>query len=434
MFTVRVAVVVAAAAAVAASAQRQDAFGGSRDHPAIAYSTAPVATPVNDLNRRFADGTLRLTRAPETGYLRGLLDALALPVESQVLVYSGTSLQARSISKRSPRAIYFNDAVALGYVRGTGLLELAAQDPKQGTIYYTLDQQAAGPPQFTRTHQCLSCHLSWDTRAVPGPILQSVFPRKSDRDYASGHIVDHRLDLAERWGGWYVTGRDVPSRHHGNQELIQPGPPPATAPRLDTVKAVIDDPSAYLTSFSDIVALLVLEHQSHATNLMTRAAWESRVGERARMHTAVDELVDYLLFVDEAPLPQPIAGSSGFAEVFTARGPKDAKGRSLRDFDLKTRMMRYPLSYLIYSAQFDAMPADARERAWDRLHAVLSGRDTAPKYGHLSAADRRAIVEILRETKPDLPQQAALRAAGRGATRQRQASASPPQAAPSRGR
>jgi hypothetical protein len=398
-----VALSAASIAVAAASAQRQDAFGGSRDHPAIAYSTAPDATPVADLNRRLADGTLRPTREPATGYLRGLLDALALPVESQVLVYSGTSLQARSISKRSPRALYFNDHMALGYVRGTGLLELAAQDPRQGTIYYTMDQHAAGPPRFTRTHQCLSCHLSWDTRAVPGPILQSVFPRKSDRDYASGHIVDHRLELAERWGGWYVTGRQVPARHLGNQELIQPGPPPAAAPVLDTVKSAIEDPAAYLTLTSDIVALMVLEHQSHAMNLITRAAWESRVGESARMRDAVDELVDYLLFVDEAPLPQPVAGSSGFAEMFTARGPKDAKGRSLRDFDLKTRMMRYPLSYLVYSAQFDAMPADARERAWDRLHAVLSGREVAPKYSHHGAADRRAILEILRETKDGLP-------------------------------
>ncbi len=385
-----------------APAQRANAFGESRDHPAIAYSSAPVHTPVGDINRRLSDGSLPLAKAPATGYLRSLLDAFDIPVSSQVLVYSETSLQARSITKRSPRAIYFNDTIAMGYVPGTNLLELAAQDPRQGTIYYTMDQSAGGTPQFTRTQQCLACHLSWDTRAVPGPILQSVFPRTNESEYASGVIVDHRVDLAERWGGWYVTGRLVPARHLGNRELLQPVPGAATPPRLADVRGVADS-SAYLTPFSDIVALMVLDHQAHATNLMTRAAWESRVGETARMRSAVDELVEYLFFVDEAPLPSPIAGTSGFANAFAARGPKDSKGRSLRELALDTRLMRYPLSYLIDTAQFDALPADARDRAYERIWAVLSARDGAPKYAHLTAPIRRAILEILRETKEGLP-------------------------------
>jgi hypothetical protein len=399
--------------AALSAAQRPDAFGGSRDHPAIGYSTAPVTTVVETVNRRLVDGSLRLTKDPgPTGYLRGLLAALDIPVESQALVFSETSLQARSIRQDRPRALYFNDSVSLGYVRDTNLLEAAAQDPRQGTIYYTMDQSAAGTLQFTRTHQCLSCHLTWDTRAVPGPLLQSVMPRRSDRDYANGHIVDHRLELSERWGGWYVTGRQVPARHMGNQPLLQPTPVPGPAGPLESVKGQFDT-SYYLTPYSDIVALLVFEHQSHAQNLMTRAAWESRVGQTERMRAAVDELVDYLLFVDEAPLPSPIEGSSGFAAAFTARGPRDAKGRSLRDFDLKTRMMRYPLSYQVYSPQFDALPDDVRERVWERLLAVLSGRDAVPKYAHLTAADRTAIIEILRETKDGLPPDSG-QARGRG--------------------
>ena len=401
-FRVTCIVALIAGASLAATAQRPGVFGGSRDHPAIAYSTAAVDTAAEAVNRRVADGSLRLVKEPVTGYLRSLLEALRIPIESQALVYSQTSLQARSIHKGNPRAVYFNDTVALGYVRGTGLLELAAQDPRQGTIYYTLDQDASGPPRFSRTHQCLSCHLSWDTLAVPGPLVQSVFPRKSDREYANGRIVDHRLDLVERWGGWFVTGRQVPAQHLGNQELIQPLPAPAAAPRLERVTGVLDT-AGYLTPYSDVVALMVLEHQSHAMNLLTRAGWESRVGETARLSDAVSDLVDYLLFVLEAPVTEPIAGSSGFAETFVALGPKDARGRSLREFDLKTRMFRYPLSYLIYSPPFDALPADARQRVWEKLWAVLSGRDQAPKYQHLSQADRRAIVEILRETKAGLP-------------------------------
>jgi hypothetical protein len=113
----------------------------------------------------------------------------------------------------------------------------------------------------------------------------------------------------------------------------------------------------------------------------------------------VNDLVDYLLFVDEAPLTTRIEGSSGFAERFSAIGPRDTKGRSLRDLRLETRLMRYPLSYLIYSPAFDALPDDVRSAACARLHDVLSGTDHSPKYAHLTPPVRQAILEILKDTK-----------------------------------
>jgi hypothetical protein len=98
-----------------------------------------------------------------------------------------------------------------------------------------------------------------------------------------------------------------------------------------------------------------------------------------------------------------VKGGSGFAEAFTAKGPRDAQGRSLRDLDLRRRLFKYPCSYMIYTPAFDGLPAAAREAVYSRLWEVLSGREKQPRYKVLSLQDRQAIVSILRETKRDLP-------------------------------
>jgi hypothetical protein len=383
-------------------AQRSDAFGASRDHEAIAYSSAPAVNAITELNDKLSRGGATLRFADETGYLRAVLEALAIPVESQVLVFSPTSFQASRITRDNPRAVYFNDHVAVGYVRGGDILEVAVQDPRQGALFYTLPQTpSASSPAFTRDDKCLSCHLSWDTRAVPGFFVQTVLPRRSADDYANGGVVDHRAPLDERWGGWYVTGTRVP-RSMGNQELIQPTMPedgPVPAVTVDRSLAGKFDPRGYPTMFSDVVALMLLEHQAHAVNLITRAGWEHRIGS-PHVRAAVNELVDYLLFVDEVPLPHPIQGSSGFAEKFSALGPKDEAGRSLRELDLTNRLMRYPLSYMIYSPGFAGLPPEVRALARRRIDEILAGKETGKKYAHLDAPTRRAISEILAATLP----------------------------------
>jgi hypothetical protein len=138
----------------------------------------------------------------------------------------------------------------------------------------------------------------------------------------------------------------------------------------------------------------------HAQNLITRAGWEYRI-RSPHVAAAVDELVDYLLFVEEAPLPHPIRGSSGFAEKFAASGPRDAKGRSLRDFDLTSRLMRYPLSYMIYSPGFAGLPDEVRSAVRARIDDVLSGKDANKKYAHLTPPVRAAIRDILADTMPN---------------------------------
>ncbi|MEO8682738.1 MAG: hypothetical protein ABI665_27060 [Vicinamibacterales bacterium] len=384
-----------------AVAQRPDAFTASRENAAIAYNTTPVNTIVEEVNRKLDAGTLKFTFDPTSGYLRSALEAFALPVESQLLVYTGTSLQAPKINMQNPRAVYFTDTLAMAWVRTGVVLEVEAQDPRQGSIYYTLDQSTAGTPHFSRQLSCLSCHLSWDTLAVPGPIILSTFPRKTDKDYANGFAVDHYRDLRERWGGWYVTGRKAPIHHLGNLPLFMPkGTDDSSPPPLKATVEGRFDLNGYPTPYSDVVALMVIEHQSHAANLITRLGWEARVGHADRVPDAIRDLVDYLFFVDEAKIPERIEGSSGYAEKFQALGPKDSQGRSLREFELNGRMMRYPLSYMIYSPAIDALPDEVKAALFRKLDQVLKGEDTSAKFAHLTPAIRQAIVEILRDTKP----------------------------------
>ena len=377
--------------------RRTGAFDQSINHPAIKYLTADTNTAVDRLNQKLRDGSAKLVFDEQTGYLKSVLELLQVPVESQVLVYTQTSLQAQHIRMNNPRAIYFNDSVSVGYIRGAGLIEVTAQDPAMGTVFYTVREEVASQPTFGRDSQCLRCHLSWDTLGVPGMSVLTTFPRKSESDYANGGFVDHYRPISERWGGWYVTGKKVPARHMGNFPLIMPKPiaPPPARVSLEGQF----DLSGYLTPYSDVVALMVLEHQAHFSNLVTRATWETRLGEPMRIAEAAETLADYMLFVDEAKIPGGgIEGSSGFTEKFTAAGPKDAKGRSLRELDLKTRLQKYPLSYMIYSPAFRALPEAPKNLVMGKIDRVLSGEITDPKYAHLTPEIRAAIREILQST------------------------------------
>lgn len=391
------------ASLASAVAQRPGAFGESRDHPAISYSKAPVEDAVADLNRRLAAGEAALRYDKQRGgYLASVLEALKIPVESQILAFAETSQQARRINRGNPRAIYFTDTLSVGWVRGGDMIEIAAQDPRQGTIFYTLAQEPSTSPALVRNDNCLACHLSWDTLAVPGWVLQTVFPRKSEMDYADGGFVDHRMPIEERWGGWFVTGKSVPPRHMGNQPTLQPKPRTGPAQKLTVVDGEFDRTGGYLTGHSDVAALLVLDHQVHAINLITRLGWEARIGgpaSRARVEEALNELVDYLLFVDEAPIPGRVDGGSGFADVFAAAGKKDARGRTLRTLRLSGRLMEYPLSYMIDSPQFAALPDAPREAALSRIRSILRDGDPAPKYAHLTPALRKSVLEVFEGTR-----------------------------------
>jgi len=377
-------------------------------HPAIGYP-GESNDRVAQLNRKLQSGEIHLKFEERTGYLRSLLAALDIPIDSQVALFSGTSLQARIINARNPRTIFFNDSTAVGWMAG-GLIEVASLDPRQGATFYLLPQQTTPPPrQLARDTRCLACHYSTATLGVPGFLVRSIpsAPSGTIMPWLGNYTTDHRSPLDERWGGWYVTGRG--GRHLGNAPIEDRTLQDVRVDESNLNVATLEnrfDTRSYLSPHSDIVALLVFDHQMRMMNLLTRLGWEARILEdegrtTAALNDAVTEAVDYMLFVDEAPL-DGIEGTSGFAERFSARGPRDSKGRSLRDFDLQRRLFRYPCSYMIYSEAFDALPAAARNAVAARLLQVLTGKDTSAKYKTLSGPDRPAILEILRETKTDL--------------------------------
>jgi hypothetical protein len=393
---------------------RQNAyvFQGSPDDPSIAYTSGPRTDAVTQLNRRLGDGSLRLPFEPVTGYLRPVLEALQVPIESQTLVFSKTSFQEKLISMQNPRALYFNDRVAVGWVRGGDLLEVAALDPAQGVGFYTLDQNADATPQFTRNADCLQCHLVPETLGVPGWTALSTFPLQTEESYANGFPVDHRSPFPERWGGWFVTGDAGGARHMGNIGTMPSDRAKLRIPSPQAAHASVEglfDLTGYATPYSDVAALLVLDHQIRAANLITRAGWEARVAAAggpdgaARVAAAATELAEYLLFVGEVPLPASMRSTAGFPQMFAALGPADSRGRSLRQMDLQTRMMKYPASYMIYSEAFDALPPAAKDATYRHMWDILSGAVRGQKYARLTLADRRAVVEILRDTKRDLP-------------------------------
>jgi hypothetical protein len=401
-------------------AQRAGAFMGSSDDPAIGYSTAPLNNAVVEVNKKLQDGAVQLTFEGRSGFLRTALAALQIPVDSQLLVFSRASLQGRRINEQNPRALFFNDRVALGWVRDGDVIEVAAHDESAGVVFYTLEQRAdstTGPPQFKRVFQCLGCHAAGDTLGVPGLLMFSTARPDRSQGFSLPRRIDQSDPLTRRFGGWFVTGRTGSAPHMGNDVAALDG---RASRELASAEGLFDA-DGYRALSSDIVAHLVFTHQAGMTNLLTRASWEARAAdpwlhppftstpeEEARiaemMRGVASDVVDYLLFIDETKLTDPVRGGSGFAERFSTLGPRDRKGRSLHDLDLNRRLMKYPCSYLIYSPAFEALPPGAKDPIYRRLWQILSGQERDARYrSALSLVDRQAIVEILRDTKKDLP-------------------------------
>lgn len=402
--------------------------GQDFDHEPINYAQSKANNAVSRLQTRLEDGTTKLARDDQQGYLAALLAELNVPISSQTLVFSKTSLQRNRIAPRTPRALYFNDDVYVGYCQMGDVLELSAADPELGTVFYTLYQETKQPRLVRQVDNCLQCHGSAMTRGVPGHLLRSVYVDTAGFPMlAMGtHRVDQTTPISNRWGGWYVTGTHGEQAHLGNLVLSNT---PEREPVDNAAGQNVTELSKrlrtaeYLSPHSDLIALMVLEHQTEMHNLLTRANFQTReamfaevglnksLGEpldhrwqstTTRIESACEALVKYLFYCGEPPLTARLQGTSTFAEDFARQGPRDAKGRSLRDFDLEHRMFKYPCSYLIYSESFDALPKEALQVVVRRMRAVLTGADKSKEFAHLSDADRTAILEIIQGTKPGL--------------------------------
>lgn len=393
------------------------------DAAPIRYADTAPDNPVSRLAARLAAGQAKLTRDDDHGYLKALLKELEVPTSSQTLAFSKTSLQRDKIGPKTPRAVYFNDDVYVAWCVGGDHVEASAADPDLGAVFYTLEQRADRKPRFAReVDNCTLCHASRaNHQGFPGHLVRSASTRADGfPDLSVFRVVDHATPLSRRWGGWYVTGKSRGQEHMGNR---------AGRATADDGEDVLDlgrwvEAKRYLTPHSDLVALLVLEHQAEGHNRIGRAGMLTRIalqieaeankalgeplGTRrpdttTRIRAACEPLVEYLLFAGEAKIAGPVSGTSDFAKEFAARGPADKAARSLRQFDLTTRLFKYPCSYLVYGEPFAALPAEAKDYVLRRMHAVLTGKDDARGFSHLSDADRRSILGILRETLPGLP-------------------------------
>ena len=361
------------------------------DNPAIHYDR-PSNDAVAKLDQKLRDGKAKLEYRERGGDLKDVLDQLGIAVESQVFVQSRTSFQAKIISPENPRSIFFNDSVAVGWMT-KGIIELAAQDPVQGVIFYQLDQDPKRAPRFHRDDSCVSCHRNDGTMGAPGVFIRSqpIGPDGEPLLIYGSTFTNHRTPIEQRWGGWYVTGAPAGVRHMGNLVLRDRDNPVMTAATPLATLAGKFPVEKYLSPYSDAAALLVFDHQMTMMNYLTRLGWAARAKEEWQSN--IGEVVDYLTFSGEAKLTQPMGGDAGFPAKFASAGPRDAKGRGLRDLNLKTRVFEYPVSYMIYSEAFDALPADAKAAVYKRTWQVLTGMKTP---------QAQAAIEILRDTKPEV--------------------------------
>jgi hypothetical protein len=357
---------------------------------------APVpSNALQALETKLEKGEIKLTYAHDGhGYLNSVLETLKISPESQVLPFTQSSLQFDRISPSTPRAIYFSDDVAVGSVHPGGLIELIANDRRGGIVFYTLDNNAPGTPHLQEeSARCASCHGMVNT-VTPGWIVANIIAIADGTPQIANpahpfDFTDQTRPFEDRWGGWYVTGTSQNMRHMGN--VTAPDPDKAFEPSAEGGRTLASlsgrfDPAHTLKRGSDIVALMTLEHQTGFINRLF--ALNKQYSE-----AALDDLVAYMTFADEVPLPGPVTGDSGFTADFAKRGPRDDKGRSLRTFDLKARLFRYPLSYMVYSSAFDALKPEIRDRLYRRLYDTLKAQ----------GARGMDAIAILAATKPGLP-------------------------------
>lgn len=375
------------------------------DSDPINYSsstpTDPVALAQKKLKASKNKGWLDFD--PKYGYLPAMLELFNVPISSQMFVFSKTSVQRHNINPDNPRALYFSDTIYIGFIPGAPVLEIASVDPKLGAVFYTVNQDKDEPVRFRRDENCLNCHGAARSMGVPGFVLRSLDTERNGEPVSGteSEAVTHFTPIEQRWGGWYVTGAPAEWMHRGNRPGVPD--PISEAEFQEKVKA-----ANYMGKGSELLPLLVHDHQVHMHNYFTRLNFEARLaletyGHLRYLKRPLNAFLRYLLFAEEAPLPSPISKDTPFASDFLKHAHRDSKGRSLRDLDLETRLFKYPCSFLIESDGFQQLPEPLRDLALRKLWEVLTGQNQDPDFASISPESRRAVLEILRETLANLP-------------------------------
>src|SRR5262245_21755519 len=390
---------VIAGGAAAAEAVRPGIY-----NPLHEYDTRPVEDRFTGLLAAWDKGEKpEIDTSSDLAFLRSLLKELDVPVSSQMLVFTATSLQKGLISARNPRAIYFNDDTYVGFVP-RGRIEVISLDPQLGGVFYIFDRLRPGSrPAVHRSADCMNCHAPRYMNNIPGLVIESVIPgmtgggERAFRREQSGHGVA----IADRFGGWHLTGTGESMPHNwANQLLIRKNGEALEVPNPPGERC---DLTRYLRPTSDLLAQLLHEHQVGFVNRALQASYQFRelaaadpVDEAALAELSAP-LVRYLLFADESPLTAGMIADSPFAADFTAAGKRDSAGRSLRDLEGSTHLLRHRCSYMIYSTTFSGLPVPLHQRVLSDLAFALDG---SPAGTHLPPEERAAIRKILIATLP----------------------------------
>ena len=416
------------AAALPAAAQRVD----YEDEPHN-YFSVELYDACTKFDLALRDGKATIEQKDEKQMVRDVLKHLNVNLASQVMVFSKSSLQKDLMGPRSPRCVWFNDETYVGWVSG-GLMEFGSVGPRLGPVFYSLNPNRPdrAVPRLDRSESCMNCHGGSMTNNVPGFMLRSVFPDKDGQMLlrAGTSLIDHTTPIKERWGGWYVTGNHGTMKHMGNS-FAAPGADGNVILNTEgsfNLKSLgkFFDTKPYLRADSDIVALMVMEHQVAMQSRLTEAAYDLRSaivrqkGLREELEepptdeffgstkvvadSHMEKVLKCLLFVGEALMPDGgVDGGMEFQEAFRANKQAAPDGKSLKDLQLLTHIFKHRCSYQIYTAQWDALPVKFLEQTYRRLYDILTAAETVKGYGHLSAGERKEILEILRATKPGLP-------------------------------
>ena len=392
------------------------------DMPPLRYSETASTDPIANLAAELANGERKIEGITPLDQLRYVLKHLDIPEASQMLVFSKTSKQNPLIHPGNPRCLFFNENSYVGYVPG-GDIEVIAHDPLLGSVYYLISTHNGNPTrQIVRDNlECLSCHGTTRTESIPGVLIRSVFPDENGHPLFSAgtFLTNHSSPIGERWGGYYVTGHSsLP--HLGNRTYQESSERilPSDSPDLATLAGKIDT-SRYLRPTSDIVALMVLEHQCQVHNQLVAAGMNYRriywlqksldptadpdsgtAGKHA--DESARKIADLLLFENEADLGEDgIEGDPAFQEAFTKRFPKSKDGRSLADFQLNSHLFKHRCSYMVYSKTFKSLPPRVKSAVINRLHTILKSEPEPGNHPNLKTSERRKISSILQQTLPD---------------------------------
>lgn len=414
-----------------AALQAQELTG--EEYLQTGYNGTALDNPVAELAAKLEGGELQLEWREPRGYFDAFLEALEINPDSQVLVFSKTSLQYQKISWQKPRGVYFNDRTWIGFVQDSDIVEITTLDDKLGAVFYVFNNTRNPGPGIERLNQrCLVCH---DSNGTMGGGIPLLLARSGLYDHDGNQLQDlsgignttDQTPFAERWGGWFVTGQHGSQTHLGNIQLANAGElaqvQQHTLGNLDTLAGQnLFDTSPYIRDTSDLIALMVLEHQLTVLNQLMYVKFKApAVLARAKMLDAIhaptwdalperaqrtlkrmlDKLVLLLLMQDAIALEEPISGNAQFRAWFEAQGPRDAQGRSLRELDLDSRLFRYPLSYIAQSRDFAMLPAFARDYVWRELAAVLQGDKAHAAVAGIPPEDLQATLEILRATQAE---------------------------------